>query len=134
MLPNKFSYFLFFSIVLITGCDMSNEKKYPKILRFGDDKSLSNYIFENTKNNILISPSNMHPGIGNNVTSWISVGYPNKITGIKNYFSVNVTYRKYKHKYKDLNSFFVKSIQILPYIKTKKYPSPGWKKKKLFGI
>jgi len=92
--------------VLIAGCDAFKEKEYPKVLRLGDSNSLSNYVFENTKDNIGISPSNMHPELGGNVSSWISVHYPKAVTGREHYFSVNVSYIKSNRKYKDEDSIY----------------------------
>ena len=117
-------------ILLFKACDLlselnENETQYPEILRIGNEQSLSNYVFQNTENNIYYSPKYAHAkdSHGIDIVSWFKVSFngagqaPDPTDILQHNFKAHISYyvenplipRTGKRKYKNKDSVYYKS-------------------------
>ena len=119
-------FFLIAWLLLFKGCDFlfmnENETQYPEILRIGNAQSQSNYVFENTENNIYYSSEYVHgkDSHGIDIVSNFNVSFnragqaPGPTNILQGYFPAGINYyvgnplipRTLKRKYKNKNSVF----------------------------
>ena len=102
-----------------------NEEQYPAVLRIGNAKSQSNYVFENTENNIYYSSRYAHgkDSHGIDIVSQFNVSFnragqaPSPTNILKDSFATGIRFfvenplipRTEKTKYKNKDSAFYKS-------------------------
>ena len=127
MIDNPFIVFLIICLLLFKGCDLlsDNEKQYPAVLRIGNAQSQSNYVFENTENNIYYSSRYAHgkDSHGIDIVSRFKVSFngadqaPGPTNILKDSFAAIIKYfvenplipKTEKTKYKNKDSVFYKS-------------------------
>ena len=117
---NPLIFFLLAVILLLKSCDLLKEKQYPEVLRIGNAQSQSNYVFENTENNIYYSSEYAHgkDSHGIDIVSVIEVPFnsagqaPGPTNILKDSFVARIKYfvenplipRTEKTKYKNKDS------------------------------
>ena len=127
MVDNPLIVFLIICLLLLKGCDLlsENEEQYPAVLRIGNAQSQSNYVFENTENNIYYSSEDVHEkdSYGIDIVRVIEVPFnragqvPDPTNILKGSFVARIKYfvenplipRTEKTKYKNKDSVFYKS-------------------------
>ena len=127
MVDNPLIVFLIICLLLLKGCDLlsENEEQYPEVLRIGNAQSQSNYVFENTENNIYYSSRYAHgkDSHGIDIVSQFNVSFnranqaPNPTNILKSSFATGIRYfvenplipRTEKTKYKNKDSAFYKA-------------------------
>ena len=128
MTYNSSIVFLIICLLLLKGCDLlsENEEQYPEVLRIGNAQGQSNYVFENTENNIFYSPKYAHgkDSHGIDIVSRLKVSFngagqaPSPTNIVQGYFSAGIDYyvenplipRTEKMKYKNKDSVYYESF------------------------
>lgn len=127
MIDNPLIVFLIIFLLLFKGCDLlsENEEQYPAVLRIGNAQSQSNYVFENTENNIYYSSEYVYgkDSHGIDIVSRFEVFFnragqaPDPTNMLKDSFAAGIRHfvenplipRTEKTKYKNKDSAFYKA-------------------------